>query len=223
MYKLIIFDVDGTFYDLEDVIQSNYEIQVDFYAEQKKLPKECVKRLFEQERILPYKSQNARSATEYFLKNGIDADIWKEYRENHTSPQRIRKETAVSNELVKKYAEVASLVLLSSNSLRNIQNTLQWLEIDQTLFKDIFCSTANVGCMPFSKMKIVPQILSKYKLAPASVLCIGDRYESDILPLISLGGKGVLVEKPADLEEILQDISNGMLGSGVTRNYRYFG
>ncbi len=223
MYRLIIFDVDGTFYDLDDIVLDNYNMQVDFFSKQKRMNKEDVRYLFEKNSILPYKSEHGRSATEFFLRNGIDAEAWKTYREKYMPFWSIQQETSVSNKLLEQFSELAKLVLLSSNTLENIKNTLNWLKIDLSLFDNIFCSTTDCGGEPFRKLTAVPFIISRYKIDVRSVLCIGDRYESDIRPLVELGGDGVLINKPGDLKEVYQDLFYGTLKEKQNTSYKFFG
>ena len=222
MYQLIVFDVDGTFYNLDDVVQDNYDIQVAFYAAEKGLSEEAVKQIFEENSILPYKSAKARSATEFFLRNGVSADIWREYRDAHTTPNSIRRETAVSSGLLAQYAELAKLALLSSNTAENIQKTLDWLGIDRGLFGDVFCSTTKLDGCPFSKTAMIGTILERYGVEPRAALSVGDRYATDIKPLVNLGGDGVLIHMPEELKDVYSDLSSGRLGKREDTRYKFF-
>lgn len=222
MYQLIIFDVDGTFYDLDDVVQDNYNMQVAFYAAEKGLSQAAVKQIFEENSILPYKSTKARSATEFFLRNGISAEGWQEYRDAHTTPNSIRRESAVSGALLAQYAELAKLVLLSSNTTENIQKVLDWLGIDPGLFGDMFCSTTRLDGQLFSKTAMMGTILERYDVEPGAALSVGDRYATDIKPLVDLGGDGVLVHMPEELKEVYSDLSSGKLGKREDARYKFF-
>ncbi len=222
MYSLILFDVDGTFYDLEDVVRANYDMRADFFAAEKGLTREETERIFAWEGILPYKSEKARSATEFFLRSGIDPAAWTAYCDAHTSPAHIDREKAVSNETLRGFAALAPLVLLSSNTRKNIQDTLAWLGIDGALFDDIVCPTAYAGAGPFSKRDAVGMLLERYGVPAGAALSAGDRYESDIRPLLELGGDGVLLEKPAGLETVLQAIREDALAAWNGRGFQYY-
>ena len=60
-----------------------------------------------------------------------------------------------------------------------------------------------------------------FKEAPknASILSIGDRYETDIKPMIMLGGDGVLVNSPHSVSIFLEDMVNERIG---TDGYTFF-
>ena len=222
MYKLIIFDVDGTLYDLNDVVEANYNMQVDFYAQHKQLTYDEVRKIFSDNSILPYKSEKARSATEFFLKNGIDSHTWESYRNIHTSPSHIHIETAASNSLLTMYSTLTRLVLLSSNTEENIQKTLSRINIDNALFDAVFSSSSDFGPKPFNKSEMIKYILQTYDLIPSEVLSIGDRYETDIAPLISMGGDGALLKTPQSLKEIYSDLVNGTLETSETGLYKFY-
>lgn len=222
MYKLIIFDVDGTFYDLNDVVSDNYNMQVNFFAQEKGMLPNTVSELFQANHIFPYKSEHARSATEFFLHSGVEPEKWRQYRDTHSFTKHICRETAVSNDLLQQYAKLAKLVLLSSNTMGNIVQILNWLKIDINLFKDVFCSAIELEGQPFSKMNVIPYILSRYQLDPEQVLAIGDRYQTDIKPLIELGGNGVLIHQPEELQQVLRDIQMGVLGESSSSTYMFY-
>ena len=222
MYQLIVFDVDGTLYNLDDVAAENYAMQVAFYAEKTGISKEEAEKIFEKNSILPYKSEAACSATEFFLRTGINADEWRAYRDSHTSPQSIRKETAVSNSLLKEYAALTKIILLSSNTASNIQKTLEWLGIEVNLFDAVFCSSTKLNGQLFSKAAMFSSLLERYHLKPGEVLSIGDRYATDIKPLVDMGGDGVLIHIPANLQAVYNDLLSGKLGTGTDTPYRFF-
>ena len=62
--QLILFDVDGTLYDLHDVMDFNYKLQVDFYSGFYSISEEKTVRIFKEHGIFPAKSDQSKSATE---------------------------------------------------------------------------------------------------------------------------------------------------------------
>lgn len=201
--ELIIFDLDGTMYDLSDVVEMNYEIQKKFLAMYKKMSDEDIRDLFKKNDIFSYKTKNAKSATELFLKMGINRKEWNNYREAHFDVCKIRKEKAVDISIIKQYCQIAPLVLLSSNSYNNIVKVLKWLGITDKCFKEIICCDRCKNLNDFNKKSEIMEITQKYNIEYSKILSIGDRYNTDILPLIEIGGKGILVSHPSDLNNVL--------------------
>ena len=51
--KLIIFDLDGTLYNLNDVVTMNYQMQLNFYSAYTSKSKKEVIEIFEKNNIFP--------------------------------------------------------------------------------------------------------------------------------------------------------------------------
>lgn len=217
--ELIIFDVDGTLYDLDDTVRSNYDTQLEFFSHEMNITREKAVSIFEQKSILPYKSPNAKSATEFFLQSGINIIKWKNYREAHFSPEVIDRTKAVNETLIKSFAGISELVILSSNTLGNILSVLQWININPALFKDIYCADRNTGKYPFSKNNAMRDIIADTKADPEKILSVGDRYSTDIEPMLKLGGHGILISGPECLQCIYDDLSEGII---TEKNYHYY-
>lgn len=79
-YKIIVFDMDGTLYDLEDVMAMNYKTQCDFLIEKEKLSENDVGTLFASNHIYPEMRKDSRSCTEFLSgevlirRNGTDLE-----------------------------------------------------------------------------------------------------------------------------------------------------
>ena len=204
--ELIIFDVDGTLYDLDDVVKVNYDIQVDFYSRKMNITPAEARTIFDQNGILSCKSDKAKSATEFFLRSGIDSDEWTAYRNNNFSPEVINCDNAASEELIQSFAEISPLVLLSSNTRNNILSVLKWININPALFADIYCTDNNPGKSPFNKTNAITGIITAKNLAAEKILSIGDRYSTDVEPLLRLGGHGAVISSPHNLQNVYEDL-----------------
>ena len=64
-WKLIIFDMDGTLYDLQDVAGMNYRMEVEFYSTARGLPEEEAESVLAANSILSYASEKAHSASSF--------------------------------------------------------------------------------------------------------------------------------------------------------------
>lgn len=204
--KLIIFDMDGTLYELNDVIKMNFQIQLDFYSKYTGKNKEEVLLIFRQNNIYPALCEKSKSATEFFLQMGVDLGEWNKYRETHFDVSRINIENAVQPELMKKFNKKFHLVLLSSNSKNNVQKILKHINIPTTLFDEIICSDNKYDVGPFKKINEMRLLAKKRGIPIESLLSIGDRFKTDVEPLIKLGGMGIVISGPQDLFDVYETI-----------------
>lgn len=211
--KLIIFDLDGTLYDLKDVHSANYVLQVEFLQCNLGITFDEAVHQLEQNGVYPIITNKSKSATEYFARLGLDMEQWKQYRERHYDASKIDKSKAVSGVVIGKFAEICPLVLLSSNSLGNILKTLEYLEIESRFFKTIYCSDNTPINEPFNKKRAIQVIAMQYGAEYCEMLSIGDRYQTDVVPMLELGGHGVIVSAPQALNEVLRDLSDDVLSS----------
>lgn len=211
--KLIIFDLDGTLYDLKDMHSANYVLQVEFLQRNLGISHDEAIHQLEQNGVYPIITNKSKSATEYFARLGLDMNQWKQYRESHYDASKIDKSKAVSGDVIGKFAEICPLVLLSSNSQGNILKTLEYLKIDSRFFKTIYCSDNTPVNEPFNKKRAMRVIAQQYGVEYSEMLSIGDRYQTDVVPMLELGGHGVIVSAPQALNEVMRDLSDDVLSS----------
>jgi len=203
--KLIILDLDGTLYDLQDVHATNYDMQVRFVMQEKQLLEEEAVSLLDENNVYPIITNESKSATEFFAREGLDMLKWKQFREEKFDVTKINKEKATSENVIRNFNAICPLVLLSSNSYAIILQTLAYLGIDYHLFEDIICSD-NIADKPFNKKSAMRMIAVKHNVKFDEMLSIGDRYQTDVLPMIELGGKGIVIKKPVDLQSIIRKL-----------------
>ena len=203
--QLILFDVDGTLYDLHDVMDFNYKLQVDFYSGFYSISEEKTVRIFKEHGIFPAKSDQSKSATEFFMDSGIPGEAWRLYREKYFDAACIDASKAVDEATLCLFGETAPLVLLSSNSYRNIKRILKQIGISESLFEEILCSDRCDSENGFKKKREMRALAQRRKIELKNMLSIGDRYETDIRPALELGAMGIRVKGPEDLREIAAD------------------
>ncbi len=213
--KLIIFDLDGTLYDLMDVHGANYKMQVQFVRQQMGLSEAEASRLLNDNGVFPIITNQSKSATELFARLGLDMRKWKSYRESNFDALAIDKSKTISEDVIKGFAQICPLVLLSSNSLQNILKTLNHLGINNKLFDTIFCSDNTPTDAPFNKKQAMQIIAQKYKVEYNDIVSIGDRYQTDVIPMLELGGHGIVVSMPIALRILLRDMLKGEISSNT--------
>ena len=212
--------MDGTLYDLDDVVSMNYDMQVKFLSMKRNMSREETVSYLAENRIFPTITKESKSATELFLQIGLDKKEWTEYREDHFNVFKIKKENAVDDAVIHDFANYGKLVLLTSNSYANIQRILDYLEISLDNFSEVICSDHFPYSEPFKKKMAMKYLSKKYNVSFQSVLSIGDRFSTDIQPILELGGKGILVTKPSSLNTLLSDLSLDRLQSN--EDYEYY-
>ena len=217
---LIIFDMDGTLYDLNDVVQMSYDMQVDFFCKKENLSREETIYIFTQNHIYPQIVKDSKSATEFFLQKGIDKQEWAIYREQYFDVSKIQIDKAVGEHLIYKFAEFGRLVLLSSNAFRIILKVLDHIHISPKVFDKIVCSDLIPSGGVFNKKMAMEYLLEDYGIKPCNLLSIGDRYKTDIVPAVELGGKGVLLRNSESLKTLLSDMEKGNLHTN--NDYEYY-
>lgn len=211
--KLIIFDLDGTLYDLKDVHSANYVLQVEFLQRNLGITYDEAVHQLEQNGVYPIITNKSKSATEYFARLGLDMEQWKQYRESQYDALKIDKSKAVFGGVIGRFAEICPLALLSSNALQNIVKTLDYLGISSKLFDTIYCSDNTPTNAPFNKKQAMQIIAERYHVDFRNILSIGDRYQTDVVPMLELGGHGIVITKPSALQRLLLDMENDMISS----------
>lgn len=201
-WEVVIFDMDGTLYDLQDVIDMNYQMQVNFFSHWFDISCSEAKRIFKENNILPYLSTEAKSATEFFSKIGIDMQEWKNYRNMNFDVNKINVSKAADDNIIRKFHMKYRTVLLTSNSLINIKKVFRHLKISMNNFDMIICSDYNYPYNIFDKSHAMEFITEVLTVSPQKCLSIGDRYETDIVPITTLGGTGVVLGKPKALYDV---------------------
>lgn len=213
MKKIIIFDMDGTLYDLNDVVQMSYDMQVEYLSIKKGISREKAISFLAENHVYPVMKKDSKSATELFLQLGFDKKEWSDYRDKGFKVDRIDKNKAVDENTIAGFSKLATIVLLSSNAYPVIEKVLNHINISTSIFDDIICSDRFPLDMPFKKKHAMESWVSKYKVRHEDVISIGDRYETDIKPVLDLGGCGVLVRKPVSLRKVLSDMKDNDLQS----------
>lgn len=216
---LIILDLDGTLYDINDVIKMSYQIQVNFLVSQIGLSLDNAINLLSKHDIRPILTKESKSATELFYKLGISKIKWNEYRNHNFDVSMIDTSKAVKEIVVSQLKRCGKVVLLSSNVFNVILKTLKHININSNIFDDIVCSDLFPVDLSFEK-KIAMEICSKrFEIECNNMISIGDRFSTDILPMLELGGRGILLKKNNALPLVANDLSANSLHSNELYDY----
>lgn len=215
---LIIFDMDGTLYDLSDVMDVVYETQISFLQERMGWTRTEVIQFFRDNNIEPQVSQKSKSATELFNRLGFGRQEWTEYRQKCFPVEKINPLKAVKADLLERFARLGDIVLLTSNTTLVCERILERIGITPLTFRKIVCSDTESVEMPFNKFFEMKKLMESGSCK--ALLSIGDRYQTDIVPALELGGSGCLVRNCSSLETIYRDMESGHLGN--CSEYEFF-
>jgi len=103
-----------------------------------------------------------------------------------------------------------------------IKNVLNRLGVKSNIFRNIFCSTNCDFIKPFSKKGVMQYIIDTTGEKASHFLSIGDRYHTDIAPMLNLGGAGTLVLTPEGVSAFYKDLCNGLMSEGNHGTYYFY-
>ena len=204
--RFIIIDMDGTLYDMADLIADGFDTAVAYMMEFYEFEKEDAVKTLNDNHIYPYVAADARSTTQFFLSRFIDTHHWDSYRSEHFGYPLIVKEKAMTEEMLKKLADIAPLVLLTNNTRINVSHVLNQIGVSEDVFTEIMCNE-NENKSP-TKAVLMEKLMKEYDVKPEETLSIGDRFDVDAKPMILLGGKALILKKPQYLNKFLQEIED---------------
>ena len=201
--KLIIFDMDGTVYDMVDMVENLYEISLAYLMDHFHYSYEDAKAFLEQQHIYPYPFAGSGSSTQLFVQMGADLHHWNEYRSALFDFDRIKKENAITEEELLFFKKIAPIVLLTNNTTKNAGYVMHQIGIDMAIFDKVQCNDDLRKTV--SKTSAMKQLIEEYGVQPEEALSIGDRYQIDALPMLELGGKAIIVKNPSAFRKIIGD------------------
>ena len=218
MRRLIVLDMDGTLYDLSDVMATVYKTQVSFLCDRMGWPEEKTIQLLRENDVEPRVTKNSKSATEFFLRLGLGREEWTEYRQKHFPIEKIDPAKAVSPILLDRFAKLGDIVLLTSNTSKVCRGILERIGMFENPFMKTVCSDMTGEDIPFDKYHEMKKLMDAHTYD--SLISIGDRYQTDIVPALKQGGCGFLVSGCNSLGKVCEDLESGHLRS--CSEYEYF-
>lgn len=218
MARLIIFDMDGTLYDINDVMGAVYDTQISFLRERMGWTEAKAIQFLGANEIVPHVTKSSKSATSLFVKMGLGRKEWTEYRQQRFPIDRIDPSKAATSAQMERFSKLGDVVLLTSNTFQVCEKILARIRIAKNLFQKIVCSDTTGEETPFDKYQEIGKLIEARVYD--ALISIGDRYQTDIVPALKLGGCGCLVSGCNSLDKVRNDLESGHLRS--CSEYEYF-
>ena len=209
--RIIIFDLDGTFYPYSFYKEKYYAFAVqavmELFGRKQDDAIEILNEYGIYENYIPNKT---KSLTDLVLMKGIGINEWNEYRDEHFVITGFAKTQTVKMETLINLKREFKLYLVTNDTITTTKRILKELSIDFEIFSGIYTSE-DMYVQETKKEKdyIYSLIKEKNEVSFKNMLAIGDRYTVDILPLLKYGGNGILIKEPNDIDKV-QNIIKGI-------------
>lgn len=201
----LFFDIDGTLYDICDVIKSIYELQVAYVHQMIGMKREDIVELFNKNSIFPYKSEKSKSATELFGRLGFNLQDWSKFKNAKFDLECIDLSKSINPIVISELSGKYRLFAITSNTEFNSRRILSKLGMNTEWFTVLLTSESFFPNKTFQKKRAMSWLIKKYGLNSHRILSIGDRYDTDIRPMLELGGNGILLYEPHGLIDFFKE------------------
>ncbi|MGD9901270.1 MAG: HAD family hydrolase [Spirochaetales bacterium] len=202
--KAIIFDFDKTLYfskDLDDYYTKFIKdtiVKLGGYNEEEAL------KIMEEYGFIGDKKRPSFAKT--CCNFGISKESWDAYRIENFFEFDYENADVVSNATLQRLAQKYPLFLVSNEVKKNLITKANKLNIELSHFSNIFAPDATeIDTYP-TKKEIYKLIGDNLNLTYNSLFAIGDRLLVDVQPLLELGGSGIIITHPDQINEICDEI-----------------
>lgn len=183
--KTIAFDFDDTLYSGADKVTWKKFLQSSIMDLLSFLSLQELKNI---EKDITSRPLSDRKVIQYISKYGLKREDYEQYCKSHISDQNtFQNYMKVSNKVLRQFANNFKLYIVSNSIKTNVLDKCDKLGIDKSLFKDIISNELNEYD---SKKVVYKQIIENEKIKPEELLIIGNSFEKDVLPAISIGANG---------------------------------
>ena len=126
-------------------------------------------------------------------KHKIRYSEWRKYEEEHPFQFDFADNSIkhISNKELLKFSQKYHIFITSNSEPFLVEDMCKKLNINAALFDGICCNKFEKN--KSSKYYIYKEIMEKYNISPENIIVIGDNYDTDIKPILKLGGYGINV------------------------------
>lgn len=201
-FKVIVFDFDETLYYSPDVREYYIRYIKKTILNLSNLSEEQTDSLM-QEVGFTMENKASPSFSSSCGKFGIEKSAWDNYRIDNFFEINYKNAESIDNKLLNELSNHYPLYIVTNEAYKNILIKAEKLGIDISMFKKIFAPSveALLGGNVKTKKELYREIIESEKVLPSEVLVIGDRIKVDVEPMLELGGNGLIVTKPKEIED----------------------
>lgn len=208
---VISFDMDGVLVPRPITVRDWYDVVLKTVQSVTMESREDAIKRLRSYNIYGNSNQNQGSVTKVMMDIGFSREEWNRFKAaNFDISRYVKKDTKLLN-LIKQLQKKYILILMSNNSHNAVTRNLLALGIPEDAFMQIATYESPPGLK--SEANKYKFILSKCNSRIDRVLAIGDKFESDIAPVLEMGGSGILIEDYTETKDVCQAllVSTGSL------------
>lgn len=195
--RALVFDMDGTLYQNEQLNRKYIESFYRILAEVKGLTLAAARRRFEKKYCQLHDRFGRTPSKLYTLTRlGVSDQAWARQQGRQILPESFLKPDPRLRRALSGLREQFRLALVTNNHRLNLQTTLKALGVADC-FDEILTLTESRLFKPSSRLYRV--IAERLHVLPAECLSIGDRYELDLEPAGRVGMQTLLVRNVRDI------------------------
>jgi putative hydrolase of the HAD superfamily len=198
--KALIFDMDGTLYQNDNLNQAYSDAAYYTLAKFLQVSIREAKKIIITKREKLAKKLGYKPTYTYTLKTlGVSFDLWNKESINYIKPECFLKPDKKLKGLLNVLSKRFKLGLLTNNSDVQVEKTLNALGINNC-FDYILSITESKKVKP--DPSLFKTISKKLGVLPKECLALGDRYDIDLVPAKACGMKVLEVKKASDLYKL---------------------
>jgi HAD superfamily hydrolase (TIGR01549 family) len=195
--RALVFDVDGTLYHCPHYRETVRRAGIELLASTLCLSIVDAERLVSRARA----EATHYSITSLLFASGVSSRLWKQQLLATCPPEMIAVKHPDISALLRRAHSKYKLGIISNNFAVIVRRTLIFLGIPLEIFDSIVCIDRYRRLKPDSRP--FRRALLELRVSPECATMFGDTPEIDIVPAITIGMQGVLVQGP---DEVCREI-----------------
>lgn len=195
-FKLVVLDLDGTFYSSQVYQKPYIEFAVNFITKNSEMSPAEIEHLIKN-------SGTDISVTDKIHSIGICKSKWNEARDKGFDiTDHLELDEALTKSILK-VCKHFKTEILTNNTRKSSKRIFKKLGFS---FRDFsYVQTSDDSNFTKPSSDVFRKTAEKLNVNYDEILSIGDRYEIDIAPVLELGGSGVLVDGPGELIKYINE------------------